>query len=284
MNAVSNRHIIFVRPNYPPQKIPQFLNSSTPQFLNSSTPMLTFDVTIPVLNEEATLERQVRILHRFLSENFPETNQWRIVIADNGSTDNTAHIAAALGDEFPEIQLVRAPEKGVGLALKTSWAQSKADMVGYMDLDLATDLKHFIQAYRAIDTEGYDLVYATRLHKQARVIGRSLKREITSRVFNFLLKVYLGVRFSDGMCGFKWLKREHVQALRDGGAVSNGWFFSTELLTVAEWQGLQICELPVRWTDDTSSSKVKIGRLAKQYLRAMAVLKKKKRKNLATAA
>lgn len=237
---------------------------------------MTFDITIPVLNEEETLDRQIRLLHAFLCQHFPLRAQWQIVIADNGSTDQTTQIAGQLAAELPEVRLVRVPEKGVGLALKTSWAQSQADMVGYMDLDLATDLPHFIQAYHALATEGYDLVYGTRLHPRSRVIGRTLKREITSRVFNFIVKRYLGTRFSDGMCGFKWLKREFVRPLMDGGAVSNGWFFSTELLAVAEWKGLKMCELPVKWTDDTSASKVNIGRLARQYLKAMAVLKTRK--------
>jgi len=240
--------------------------------------MPTFDVTIPVLNEEETLERQVRTLHEFLLRHFPEPGQWNIVIADNGSTDNTSHIALALADELPEVQLVRVPERGVGLALKTSWLQSNADIVGYMDLDLATDLPHFIQAYHALATEGFDLVYGSRLHRKSVVVGRTLKREITSRVFNFIVKFYLNTRFSDGMCGFKWLKRQHVQPLMGGGAVSNGWFFSTELLAVAEWRGLNVCELPVRWTDDTTGSKVNIPRLARQYLSALAVLKKRKPK------
>jgi glycosyltransferase involved in cell wall biosynthesis len=237
---------------------------------------MTFDVTIPVLNEAETLDRQVRILYDFLKHHFPEKEQWRIVIADNGSTDDTRQIAEKLCYELPEVQLVRVPEKGVGLALKTSWAQSDADMVGYMDLDLATDLQHFIQAYNALATEGFDLVYGTRLHRKSRVIGRTVKREITSRIFNLLLKTYLGTRFSDGMCGFKWLRRDLVQPLMDGGAVSNGWFFSTELLTVAEWKGVEMCELPVKWTDDTTGSKVNIPRLAKQYIQAMRVLKRKK--------
>jgi glycosyltransferase involved in cell wall biosynthesis len=237
---------------------------------------MTFDVTIPVLNEAETLDRQIRILYHFLERHFPDKSCWQIIIADNGSTDATPHLAAALSLEYPEIRLVKVPEKGVGLALKTSWSQSEADMVGYMDLDLATDLPHFIQAYNAIYSEGFDVVYGTRLHRNSRVIGRTLKREITSRIFNLLLKWYLGVRFSDGMCGFKWLRRTHVPALMAGGAVSNGWFFSTELLTVAEWNGLKMCELPVKWTDDTTGSKVNIPRLAKQYLQAMQVLKKRK--------
>lgn len=237
---------------------------------------MRFDITIPVLNEEITLKQQVRQLHGFLSTHFPEPGQWRIVIADNGSTDRTALLARDLCEELPEVRLVLVPKKGVGLALKTSWAQSDADIVGYMDLDLATDLSHFLQAYEVLAERQADLVYATRLHRHSKVIGRTLKREITSRVFNAMLRLYLGIRFSDGMCGFKFLRREYVDTLRRYGAESDGWFFSTELLSVAEWLGLRLHELPVTWTDDTSSSRVRILPLAKQYIRAMQQLKTRK--------
>jgi glycosyltransferase involved in cell wall biosynthesis len=239
---------------------------------------MTFDITIPVLNEEKTLDRQVRILYTFLKEHFPTPKQWRIVIADNGSTDDTLMIAQTLQQELEGVTYVNVPRKGVGLALKTSWSQSTADIVGYMDLDLATDLPHFLEAYQALTEQNMDIVYATRLHPKSQVIGRTPKREFTSRVFNFILKTYLGVQFSDGMCGFKWLKRPLVRPLMEGGAVSDGWFFSTELLTIAEWKGLKMYELPVKWTDD-SDSRVKIGPLAKQYLKAMRILKNKKNKN-----
>ena len=237
--------------------------------------MITFDVTIPVLNEEKTLDRQVKILYAFLKLHFPTPNQWRIVIADNGSTDDTQKIGAALASQIAEVQLLRVPSKGVGLALKTSWAQSDADIVGYMDLDLATDLTHFLETMKALTEQNQDFVYTTRLHARSRVIGRTLKREVTSRIFNMMLKLYLGVRFSDGMCGFKFLWRKHVPMLQAGGAISDGWFFSTELLTVAEWRNLKLYELPVTWNDD-SDSRVNIPGLAKQYMKAMKVLKTKK--------
>lgn len=236
----------------------------------------TFDVTIPVLNEEASLAQQVRLLHAFLKEQFPTAGRWKIVIADNGSTDRTWELANALQVELPEVQPLSVPRKGVGLALKTSWSQSDADIVGYMDLDLATGLQHFPEAMTLLTEGGCDLVYGTRLHPKSEVIGRSLKREITSRVFNTMVKLYLGTHFSDGMCGFKWLWRKHFRRLQDGGAVSDGWFFSTELLAVAEWQSLLCGELPVRWTDDTSSSRVRIVPLALQYLHAMKDLRKRK--------
>ena len=236
---------------------------------------MTFDVTIPVLNEEPTLERQVLTLHAFLKKHFPEKGQWRVIIADNGSTDRTFEIATSIARQHPEVVPLTVPRKGVGLALKHSWGQSQADMVGYMDLDLATDLPHFSEAYHAIANDDYDLVYGTRLHPKSKVIGRTLKREISSRGFNFLLKTYLNVKFSDGMCGFKWLKRSVSTQLFAGGATNDGWFFSTELLTVAEWQGLKMLELPVQWTDDVSSSRVEIIPLAKKYIQSMVELKKR---------
>lgn len=235
----------------------------------------SIDITIPVLNEAPTLREQVTKLHHWLSDNFLEAADWQIVIADNGSTDATPQIAQELVLALPQVSWLQVPRRGVGLALKHSWGQSKADIVGYMDLDLATDLPHFLAAYSALADQDYDLVYASRLHKNSEVVGRSFKREVASRGFNFLLRNYLRVGFSDGMCGFKWLYRRHLSALMAGGADNDGWFFSTELLTVAEWQGLNICELPVKWTDDVSSSKVKILPLAKRYLRAMRQLKKR---------
>lgn len=239
---------------------------------------MTFDITIPVLNEEVSLEKNVKILHHFISQHFPDKSQWKIIIADNGSSDKTEEIARKLSKEVPEIKLVKVPKRGVGLALKTSWGQSNADIVGYMDLDLATDLPHFLEAYEALDKKGYDFVYASRLHKNSKVINRTFKRELSSRGFNFLLKMYLGIHFSDGMCGFKFLKRSTFQQLFEKGAKNDGWFFSTELLTVGEWLGVKIYELPVKWTDDAGSSKVKIIPLAKRYIQNMIDLKRGKRK------
>ena len=239
-------------------------------------PMPTFDITLPVLNEAPTLVRQVRHLHGFMRDTFPQQERWRIVIADNGSTDDTRKLAEGLANELPEVELVRVPKRGVGLALKTSWGQSQANIVGYMDLDFATDLCHLPEALRLLVETPAEFVYATRLHPDSKVIGRPFKREVSSRGFNFLLKSYLNVGYSDGMCGFKFLERRILADLMAGGAQNDGWFFSTELLTVAEWQGVKLHELPVTWTDDVSSSRVEILPLAQRYIRSMRALKPKR--------
>ena len=122
------------------------------------------------------------------------------------------------------------------------------------------------------------MVYGTRLHQDANVIGRTLKREITSRLFNSILKKYLGTKISDGMCGFKFLKKGVFNDLIQYGANSTGWFFSTEILIVGEWLGYNVMELPIEWSD-TQDSHVKIIPLAIEYLKAMKKLKNRLQNN-----
>lgn len=236
--------------------------------------MINLEITIPVLNEEKTLRFQVIKVITYLESINIDTFDITLSIADNGSTDNTRDIAEELEKEYPKkIRLVKVSKKGVGLALKTSWESSNADIVGYMDLDLATDINHIRQVVEIFSTNNsVDIVYGSRLHKDSEVIGRSVKREITSRIFNWIIKTYLAVGFSDGMCGFKFLKRSIFTELIHNGASSDGWFFCTELLVVSEKMKKSLVELPVKWTDD-EESKVKIIPLAIEYLKAMRELK-----------
>src|SRR6056297_2210714 len=99
-----------------------------------------YEVTIPVLNEEDRLETGIENTISFLESN-GIYNKWSIVIADNGSTDNTPVIAKKLKEKYKyQVICLLITSKGVGLALIESWAKSNKDIVGYMDVDLATDI------------------------------------------------------------------------------------------------------------------------------------------------
>ncbi len=232
------------------------------------------EVTIPVLNEEMTLEYSIRTLVRFMAQHCDKAQyEWSIVVADNGSSDGTGYIAQALCLEFPSLRYLRLDQRGVGRALKASWAASEADIVGYMDADLATSLQHLIEALELLRNRKCDLVYGTRLHTRSVVKGRSLKREIASRAFNRLLRSYLGMKASDGMCGFKFMQASLARQVMARGATDDGWFFCTELLFFAERLDAGIWELPVVWTD-SRESKVRVFSLALRYLKSMHKLKR----------
>ena len=216
------------------------------------------DLVIPTLNECKALEHSVRTVRAFLQESrFPYP--CRIVVADNGSTDGTFDIAQRLAGELPDVRAVFLKERGRGRALRRAWSQSDADILAYTDVDLSTELPALERLCRAIWEQGYDLGTGSRLLPQSQVT-RGFKREFISRSYNLLVKAVLWTSFSDAQCGFKAVSRRVVREIlpqvRD-----EGWFFDTEMLTLAEKHGMRIFDLPVRWVDD-DDSRVKILKTA----------------------
>lgn len=230
------------------------------------------EIALPVLNEEMGLEKNVVSLLEFADRELISDYSIAVSIVDNGSTDATPLIAEKLCQRDSRVRYLRIEERGVGRALKTCWSQSTADIVGFMDVDLATDLVHLKEALSVLVSKKAELVYGSRLTQDSLVTGRKWYRSLISRIFNFLLKTYLGVRLSDGMCGFKFMNRPLYDFLSENGAVTNGWFFSTEILVIAEWHKKSLHELPVKWHDDPQS-KVKVIKLSLEYLKAMKRLK-----------
>jgi glycosyltransferase involved in cell wall biosynthesis len=225
------------------------------------------EVVVPVFNEQAALERSVRRLHRFLTAELPFS--WRIVIADNASTDATPAIARTLAAELPGVEVLSLARKGRGLALREAWSRSDARVLCYMDVDLSTDLRGLLPLVAPLLSGHSDLAIGTRLARSARVV-RGPKRELISRSYNRLLRTVLRARFSDAQCGFKAVTASAARRLL-GDVRDDGWFFDTELLVLAQRRGLRIHEVPVDWVDDPDS-RVDIVRTAIEDLRGVARL------------
>jgi len=234
----------------------------------------SIEITIPILNEETTLVEQVRKIHDFIEKNLHDLGSVKLILVDNGSTDRTPEIARALVKELHSVEYLRLELRGVGRALKASWTRSKADVVGYMDLDLATDLSHLRPALDKIISNTAEIVTGSRLAQGAKVIGRKPLRTFTSICLNYIVKLIFSTSFSDGMCGFKFLQRSILERLMEAGAQSDGWFFATEILIAGEHQKYKVVDLPVTWSDDPNS-KVKITSLAIEYLKAMLILRQR---------
>jgi glycosyltransferase involved in cell wall biosynthesis len=207
------------------------------------------EIVVPVHNEQAALERSIRRLHAFLGAEMPFA--WRIVIADNASTDGTLVIARALARELDAVAVLRLEAKGRGRALRAAWSHSDADVLCYMDVDLSTDLRALLPLVSGLVSGHSDVAIGSRLAPGSRV-QRGAKRELISRSYNLLLRHVLRARFSDAQCGFKAVRadvaRELLPSIRD-----DGWFFDTELLVLAQRRGLRIHEVAVDWVDDPDS-------------------------------
>lgn len=238
---------------------------------NSEKPLaeLTVDVVIPVLNEAHVLERSVSTVREFLQETAPW--RWRVVIVDNGSTDGTDGVGRRLAETHSDVHFLHLHQRGRGRALRAAWMQSSADIVGYMDVDLSTELAAVPRAVDAIAKEGYDIAIGSRLMSASQT-KRSLKREFISQAYNLFIKTVLWTRFSDAQCGFKFVTREVVNQIVPQ-VKDQSWFFDTEMLVLAEKQGYRIKDLPVVWIED-DDSRVKIVRTAWEDIKGVFRLRK----------
>lgn len=207
------------------------------------------EVMIPVHNEERQLADSVRRLSDHLGDVLRTT--WRIVIVDNASTDGTWSIAEQLQGSMTGVSALRLDRKGRGLALKSSWLASEADVVSYMDVDLSTSLDHFVPLVEPLLEGTSELTIGSR-HLSASQVKRQWSREVMSRTYNALIHLGFTVDFTDAQCGFKAITRHAARAILPD-VRDESWFFDTELLLLAAYRGFRIQEVPVRWVEDLDS-------------------------------
>ena len=230
--------------------------------MSDAAPIL--DVLVPVYNEGHVLRHSIERLHRYLSDEFPFT--WRITIADNASTDDTLAVANTLMAVFPQVAVLHLDEKGRGRALKSGWLASDAQIVAYMDVDLSTGLSALLPLVAPLLSGHSDLAIGSRLAPGA-AVARGPQREFISRMYNWLLRLVFLNRFSDAQCGFKAMRTDVARKLLPV-VQDNAWFFDTELLLLAEHNGLRVFEVPVDWIDDPDT-RVQIGSTVSKDLRGM---------------
>lgn len=240
--------------------------------------MPTINILFPVYNEEKRLESGIRRTDEYLAA---ETDiDHLLTIVDNGSTDRTEEIAGVLCAEKPEhVRYIKIAEKGVGAAFRAGVAASSSDIVGYMDVDLSTDIRHLRQVADIFAADASAaMVNGSRWSRQSVTRGRKFYRNITSIGLVWLLKLVFGMKASDAICGFKFFRKEVAEGLiAEADSETNGWFYIIELLLWAERNGLKIVELPVRWNDDSQNSTVHTASLIREYLYEIVLLKRRMR-------
>ncbi|MFE6506811.1 glycosyltransferase [Nocardioides sp. NPDC057767] len=224
------------------------------------------ELVIPVHNEEKDLEASVRHLDGYL-RTLPFATT--ITIADNASTDGTWEIAERLATEFTRVRAIHLDEKGRGRALKAAWSTSRAEVVGYMDVDLSTDLRALPPLLAPLLSGHSDIAIGSRLARGSR-IQRGPKRDFLSKGYNLLLRGVLSAEFTDAQCGFKAIRRDVAEQMLPL-IEDDSWFFDTELLVLASEAGLRIHEVPVDWVDDPDS-RVDIVKTVEEDLRGIARL------------
>ena len=229
-------------------------------------------VTVPAHNEVRFIEKAVEALLR-ATASFKD--EFRIVIAEDGSTDGTDRIAQTLADRNSRIVHIHADRKlGRGLALKNAWTQIDADIYVYVDCDLATDMKYYPRLIN-LAKQGYDLVTGSRYKKGAKV-QRPTLRDFASKIYNTTVRLMFKTQVFDHQAGFKAFSKRLVANLLDQ-CKSTDWFWDTEIIIRARQEGYRCTEFPVEW-EERRRKKTPIARLAKDiYVHGKGLLRMRAR-------
>ena len=200
-------------------------------------------VVLPAYNEveylQPAVEKTIQSLNQF-------TQSYEVIIAEDGSTDGTAERAEELAQKIGEVKHIHREKRlGRGTALNNAFKQSRGEVLVYMDLDLATDLKYLKPLVEAITVEGYDFSTGSRMMRESKA-ERTLSRSISSKTYNFLVRHMLGSKLRDHQCGFKAFKREPLMSLLEKVGATH-WFWDTEIMVRAYRQCYRVKEIPVEW-------------------------------------
>ncbi len=226
----------------------------------------TTDINIlfPVLNERLRLKNGIDRTVAYVRKNL--TIPYKITILDNGSDDETPDIGRQLAEKYPEVSYVRVGERGVGVAFRRGISLNECALVGYMDIDLSTDIKHLGQAVSLFqENPKLQYVNGSRFSKASDTKGRKWYRKITSMGLIILLKAFFHMKATDAVCGFTFLRREAAEKLVAACGNDNGWFYTIEFLLRAERMGMCIYDMPVEWQEDYNTT-VKMWKTIKNYL------------------
>lgn len=224
----------------------------------------SINLLFPVLNERLRLRNGIEKSMEYLKENV--TIPYKLTILDNGSDDETPDIGKELESKYPEVTYVRVGERGVGVAFRKGIELNESDIVGYMDIDLSTDLKYLGKTIELFQTRPeLQYVNGSRFSRESDTKGRKWYRKITSMGLVFLLKTIFHMKATDALCGFTFLRKEEAQQLVRESSNDNGWFYTVEFLIRAERDGMVIYDMPVEWQEDYNTT-VKMWKTIKNYL------------------
>jgi dolichol-phosphate mannosyltransferase len=238
-----------------------------------SLPSKQLIVILPCFNEAQALPG---LLPRLLAtrERLPQPWELRVLVVDDGSVDATAEIA----EGFPGVMLeVHARNQGLGAALQTglmSRLAKDAELLAVMDADATHPPELLPTMLSKLETNGLDVVIASRFAPGGAEHGLSAMRRLYSRLAGLAMRILApvhGVR--DYSCGYRLYRRDAIgRALQKFGTplvTERGFVCMVELLVKLARSGAKMGEvgLDLHYELKQGASKMNVGSTIRRYAR-----------------
>jgi glycosyltransferase involved in cell wall biosynthesis len=206
----------------------------------SDKPFLS--IIIPAHNESIRLPRSLESIRGFVSE---QPYQSEVLVVENGSTDNTAEIAAKLLSDWPAARLIQLEGSGKGLAVKAGMLAATGYYRFMMDADLSMsvdEINKFLPPRLDVP-----VAIASREAHGAQRFNEPPLRHFIGRMFNTLVRTIVLPGLQDSQCGFKCFSAEAAERIFPLQTFT-GWSFDVEVLAIACELGFELREVPIHWT------------------------------------
>ncbi|HLK10800.1 MAG TPA: dolichyl-phosphate beta-glucosyltransferase [Candidatus Binatia bacterium] len=230
--------------------------------------MRRLSIVIPAYSEEARLPSSILRIGEYFAT---RGASWEVVVVDDGSTDRTVEVAEkALAGYGGASRVLRHPtNRGKGAAVRTGMLAARGDLVLFTDADLSTPIEEIEKLERAI-AAGAKIAIGSRAVDRRTVERRQpWVRDMTGRLFNFVVRLFAVRGIKDTQCGFKLFTRETIRPIFERTRI-DGFGFDVEVLALAQRLGFPIAEVPVRWINNTDT-RVRFAQGAKAFLDPLRV-------------
>lgn len=224
-------------------------------------------IVIPAYNEEVRIVPTIGAIASHVSNlGFA----WELIVADDGSKDQTAELVEELG--FANLRLLRAPANGgKGSAVQRGMLAARGKYILFDDADNSTPIEEIEKLLRKLDGEGFDVAVGSRAAEGADEAHRPLLRRLMSGGLRWTVRHIFRIGVRDTQCGFKLFTREAARRLHTAQTIA-GFSFDLEILYLAAKLGYRIAEVPVAWID-APGSKVDTRKEVQRFLRDLLKIK-----------
>jgi len=208
-----------------------------------------FSLVIPAYNEEDRLPWTLAELRRFLDASGVD---YRVLVADDGSTDRTATLAATMGPRFSTVSLPQ--NRGKGAAVRNAMLRATGKVLAFTDADLPFELESVIEAYDLVRTAKCEVVFGARdLAQSAHRAKRKISRTIATWLFREVVKRLVSHEVTDTQCGLKAFSRRAAYEVFSRLTL-DGFSFDAEVVFLTQRLGLTFQRIPVNLVREYGST------------------------------
>ena len=155
--------------------------------------------------------------------------------------------------DYPNVRLLENPgNRGKGYSVRHGMIEAKGDIMLLSDADLSAPIYEAPKLFEAI-AQGADIAIGSRWKdRRSQTVRQPVYRQITGRIFNFLLRTILGLPLKDTQCGFKAFTRRAAESVFPPQRIER-WGYDAEILFLGKKFKFKIAEVPVEWANDLRS-------------------------------